>query len=370
LTASTRLISIGLVLIGLVPCSFAYPPAILCRQGIDLNGWAMKVDSFASSDPAKSTAGLYDPAKAGEAGDVACEGGITNALPTGNALIYGHLYAGSNSPMILGPNGGIGTHAWLGTNTGIEPGYELNSVHYVFPDTTPPYGGGLAPVPGDVVTAPGVTNHYDHVLYSGDYSATNLAGTTIVLGTARLVLPNELRMGGSDGVTVAQGGNLVLYCGGSNCAIGGNGILNQSGFAGAFVVYCSPGVSNLTLSGNAGFIGVVVAPNADTSVNGGGNNVVDVSGALLVRSLKLNGNFDFHLDESVTAAATLQRSSFSPGNQFQFEVAGFPGFDYAVQASTNLISWESVATNISPFTFVETVASRLSRRFYRVFYSP
>lgn len=353
-------------LIALPPVCHGYPVAILCQRGIDLNGNNLAVDSYDSTDPTRSTGGQYDPSKAGDLGDVACTDGITNSLPWGSALIYGHLFIASNSPVMLGTSGGVGTHAWLTSNTGIEPGYELSGFSFNSPDTTPAYFSGVLPL-GSYVTIGGATSWYDHILVNGDYYAPNLAGKTIVLGAARLFLPNGLSMAGGDAITISPGSSLVLYSGGSTCTVGGSGISNQDSLARGFVVYCSPAVSNLTLNASGSFIGVVVAPNADAVINAAGNNVVNAFGALLVRSLRLNGNWDFHFDEGLSAR--LQTSS--PSNDlFQFQVVGVAGFHYAVQASTNLTSWVSLFTNALPFTWVDTNGSFLNRRFYRAMFYP
>ena len=54
-----------------------------------------------------------------------------------------------------------------------------------------------------------------------------------------------------------------------------------------------------------------------------------------------------------TAAATMDGCALSADTCFQFQVAGVPGFNYAVLASTNMIDWVPLITNTSPFTFVE-----------------
>jgi hypothetical protein len=71
-----------------------------------------------------------------------------------------------------------------------------------------------------------------------------------------------------------------------------------------------------------------------------------------------------------TAAATLGGYSFSGNNGFQFQVAGVPGFNYAVQESTNLIDWVTLITNTSPFSFIDTNAAGTPQQFYRAIYSP
>jgi len=82
------------------------------------------------------------------------------------------------------------------------------------------------------------TNHYDHVLTSGSYYyPSNLTGSTLIQGECTLVLPNGLNMSGSDQITLASGvggiggGKLTLYVGGTSASIGGNGVINQNGYA-------------------------------------------------------------------------------------------------------------------------------------------
>ena len=350
------------------PSSVAsYPVGVLADQGIDYEGSTWLVDSFDSGDPLKSTDGRYDPTKAGDAAEIVTKDGITNSLPTGSALIYGHLYTGSNSPVVLG-TGGIGTHVWLATNSGIEPGYRSSGVNLPFPDTAPPHSSGLVAGPGDVVMPPGTTNHYDQVLHAGDYYATNLTGSTIVVGAVRLVMPNGLQMAGNDGIIIASGGSLELYAGGTHSVVGGNGIVSQDGLARTFVLYGSPTLTNLTLNLTA-LSAVIIAPNSATEINGAGRPV-DVSGAVMVQSLRLNGNCRFHFDQSLTAAATLHGHWAVGTDQFEVEVVGFPGFRYTLQASIDLHSWTSVATNVSPFTVTDAGAVDSIARFYRAIYSP
>src|SRR5439155_3343153 len=57
-----------------------------------------------------------------------------------------------------------------------------------------------------------------------------------------------------------------------------------------------------------------------------------------------------------SAAATLSSFAYA-NNQFQFSVTGVPTFSYIIQASTDLMSWTSIQTNTSPFTFTDTVAT-------------
>jgi hypothetical protein len=70
-----------------------------------------------------------------------------------------------------------------------------------------------------------------------------------------------------------------------------------------------------------------------------------------------------------TAAATLASTAHAAG-QYALIVAGVPGYNYVVEASTDLVDWVPVQTNTAPFTFVDANAGQFGQRFYRSVYSP
>ncbi len=70
----------------------------------------------------------------------------------------------------------------------------------------------------------------------------------------------------------------------------------------------------------------------------------------------------------VTAAALT--TTASSGGQFSFTVSGHVGQQYVVQASTNLVDWDSIQTNAVPFLFTDSNAVDFNQRYYRAFYLP
>ena len=64
-----------------------------------------------------------------------------------------------------------------------------------------------------------------------------------------------------------------------------------------------------------------------------------------------------------TTAATLTSATYSIG-QFSFGVSGIPGLPYVIEASTNLVDWVAVQTNVAPFTFEETNTDPSGQRFF------
>jgi hypothetical protein len=184
--------------------------------------------------------------------------------------------------------------SWYSFNT--ISGYSWNTYTYTYPNFTYTY---YLYATNTVV----VTNHYDNVLVAGGkYVSSALTGSSIVLGpNVILVLPNGLS--GAENLLFNYTDNtnpgLTIYAGGSSASISGNQYINPCGFAGSLLVYCAPTVTSFTLNGNGQFTGVLVAPNANLAMNGGGSSNEDFSGSLMVNSVGLNGHFKFHWDESL-----------------------------------------------------------------------
>jgi hypothetical protein len=143
------------------------------------------------------------------------------------------------------------------------------------------------------------TNYYDNIVGAGVTNyANSLPGKTLIAGpNTCLILPNGLS--GTEDFTIAPGASVLIYAGGSAVTLNGNQIVNPNGFAGSFMVFCAPSVTTFTLNGNAEFTGVLVAPEANLTMNGGGWASLDFCGSLMVNNVTMNGHFRFHWDESL-----------------------------------------------------------------------
>lgn len=165
-------------------------------------------------------------------------------------------------------------------------GYTYKNFTYTY--TIPTYSYAV------YTTALTYTNtSYDAVLTDGNsYYAASL-GNTIVTGHATLVMPNGYNIGN---LTLAPGAQLIVYIGGNSFSLDGNTVVNQPGLAQSLIILCEPSVTSIALSGNAGLTAVVVAPNANVQLNGGGNNHFDFMGSLMADNITLNGHWNFHYD--------------------------------------------------------------------------
>jgi len=59
-----------------------------------------------------------------------------------------------------------------------------------------------------------------------------------------------------------------------------------------------PGNTSITYGGTSSFVGTMYAPEADLTLNGGGNNI-GLVGATVTKSVTLNGQYNFHFDQAL-----------------------------------------------------------------------
>jgi GH25 family lysozyme M1 (1,4-beta-N-acetylmuramidase)/alpha-tubulin suppressor-like RCC1 family protein len=66
----------------------------------------------------------------------------------------------------------------------------------------------------------------------------------------------------------------------------------------------------------------------------------------------------------------LMAPSYTVDGGFQVSLAGAPGSNYIIAASSNLTDWTPLETNTSPFTFTDSNTVSLPMRFYRAYLAP
>jgi len=263
--------------------------ALVARNTIDMNGNNVKTDSYDSRDINKSTNGRYDPAKAGDQGDVTCLAGLVDAANIGNANVWGHVLTGFGGNVRTGPNGAVGSVAWQQAgNSGVQPGWAVSDINIAFGDVQPPFVSAPAAGAGAVNG-----NAYDYVLGTGNYLLPGIQGKAYVTGDAVLYVTGDISFGSSDSIELAPGATLKLYAAGANTTI--NSVVNPNSDAKSFAYFGLPSNTSITISGNAQFTGTVYAPSADVKMNGG----IEFFGSIVASSAVLTGTSQFHYDESL-----------------------------------------------------------------------
>ena len=364
------------------PCAFKF--GVVSKQGIDLNGNNLYLDSFDSIDPAKSTNGLYDATKKQANGNLALGGSVTDSLTNlANANIYGYVFTGPTSTVTIGTSGSIGptfaspatdvagamTNGWLRSDCSIDVS-----------DVILPIGASLWSTLGSINNT-GTIN-------GGDWRATGIflngaVDKLTIQGNVRLYVVGNVSLSGNGMILISPGASLELYVAG-NVFIGGNGVVNLTGRALSNRFYGLATSTSWSINGNGTWIGVACAPSAAMTLSGGGV-AGDMSGMLIGKSIVLNGQTRVHCDESLmvqTCQGIAETNSMegivgieSVSNDIVLSFPIYPLKSYLVEYSNEpgTGTWQSLyQTNYSAACTSEVIivtdpgAADLSQRYYRL----
>ena len=290
-----------------------YQMAMLAKGSIDLNGNKVMTDSYDSTDPNHSNNGKYptgQKAKIRDNGDIGTNAGLVDVLDLGNANIFGKAATGPGGSLDVGANGLVGSSQFQTNATyreahqdpahsHVEAGYFTDDMNVDIPDVhlPPDWPSTVASMPVGG-TVDGVT--YNYVLYGGNYQLTSFSGKLLVLGNATLLVTSSFSMSGnSDVIMVTNNASLKLYVAAPTATISGQGMVNGTGSPTNLFYYGLPSNTSIDFTGNGTFTGVIYAPSAALSLKGGGNSAEDFCGASVTKTAKMNGNFNFHYDESL-----------------------------------------------------------------------
>ena len=278
----------------------SFTKGLVAKEFIDLNGNNIRTDSYDSRYHEWSDNGKYpknDPSKQRDNGDIGCNGLV---IDIGNADIYGRARTGPGGAVLFNNNGSVGDKAWhAGGNTGIKPGWFSDDMNLELPNVEMPFTAGIPPLQG--VWVDGI--RYDYVLDNGQYATATLDGKVLVRGNAKLYVRNSINMTGQEGIWIQSGATLHLYMDGPQANLGGNGVINP-GVSTNFYYFGSANNTSVSLAGNGEFSGIMYAPNAAWTGNGGGNGAMDFCGAGVFKSVTLNGHYSFHYDEALPTVGT------------------------------------------------------------------
>ncbi len=257
---------------------------------IDFNGNNVASDSFNSYNPAQSTNGLYN-GYAGTNGDVAS---VMGAVNIGNHTVNGDLFLGPTATYGSGTNQITGTiyyNANLDFPDAALPTTDSsgNAIGwYAAPTSTT--GSGKSAVTAHNFTSAG------YYIITDSYPCTVAPGVTVTLDVRTDSWgPTTLNINGG----TTNSGNVVMYLKSGSITMAGNSSGGASGNrAGNLIIFGLPAVTSITLSGNSTFVGAIYSPEAVLTMNGGGNNN-NLIGAAVVKSVTLNGHYNFHYDEAL-----------------------------------------------------------------------
>ena len=288
--------------------SSSFPAGMVAKKKIDTNGKNVYTDSYDSTDVSKSTNYKYDSTKKQAHGDIASNDTITNTLDVtlGNASVYGQVLLSPPGSITMGPGGSVGS-SFITRDTTVTAGKTDGSIRNDFqvdiPSATlPSVASGWSSL-GSIQNTATITG--DHQATSISLSGNGGNNTVYISGTVNLYITgnNSISISGGGGIVVLPGAQLTVYTKGS-VSIAGNAIVNNSTYVGSSApamnvrLYGLETSTSWSIGGNGYWSGLVYAPYADLTMNGGGANG-DMSGAVVANSITMNGQVQFHYDEAL-----------------------------------------------------------------------
>lgn len=274
-------------LIEVVARPSSFENAIVAQGQVAMNNYKVVVDSYDSTDPTKSTDGLYDEDKAQENGDVATNGQIVNA---GGAFIHGDVLTNAGAGNVTGVQR---TDYYQDLLPVSKPTWAATSSQPSFIDSTMTLTGGTKANPTRYKLG-GIT-------LTGGTKLTIAPSAPGVESYVELWVTGNINMSGSGELLIATNANVKIFVEG-NVSIIGNGMVNEKQIpASLLLLGIAPhdGVTRtFTLSGNGAFTGAVYAPSHAVALSGGGSNGSYV-GAIAAKTLTMSGNSSLHYDESL-----------------------------------------------------------------------
>lgn len=168
---------------------------------------------------------------------------------------------------------------------------------YTYSTTSYTYGTSITNLTYTTNTYAYVLDSYNYQISSISISGSEGPGTTLLVrGNAVLYVENSIKLAGGAQILVLPGASLKLYVG-TTADLTGNGVMNTAENALSFQLFGLPTCTDIKIAGNGAFTGTIYAPAAYLHGAGGGSDSMDIVGAAIVGSAKLNGHFSFHYDE-------------------------------------------------------------------------
>ncbi|MEI7850423.1 MAG: PilX N-terminal domain-containing pilus assembly protein [Kiritimatiellales bacterium] len=256
-------------------------------------------DSFDSTDPAKSTNGQYDPAKAGTSATLATLSSgstVTNGkkvtvspafLGEGAALVKGNVAVGVGGTITLTGSANI-----TGTRTTDAFQAITNVVVPFSPSSYTNINVGPWPNQAQTITVSG-----SQVMSVSNLLVTASGQLTFNgSGTLKIYVKALTTVSGAGWITIAPTNNLKveIYANGT-VDISGSGMVNNSSRAANCAIWGTTNCTSISVTGNGAYIGTIYAPQAAVGLTGSSTAI----GAFVGKSVTFGGNTPYHIDTSL-----------------------------------------------------------------------
>ena len=273
----------------------AFDQAIMSVGVVDLTNQNIVVDSYDSTDPTKSTNGLYDPAKRQENGDIATDGQLIEA---GNARIYGDV--ATNAGIVSGAANITGIER---TDFYQEP-IPVGAPSWSTWNSSPSLVTGTTTINADATKGSAASRYtLSSISLSGNKTLTVAGNPNGSQTYIEIYVTGDISVSGTGQIVVQPGVTATIYFAG-NVDISGNGVLNSNNQPSDLMLYgIQPPTDtseHVSIGGNSQITASVYAPGHDVTVNGGGTNG-HVYGSVVGKTVTMTGVSNLHYDERLGA---------------------------------------------------------------------
>jgi hypothetical protein len=290
------------VLVKTVSSTF-FQGGIIAKNGISVGGNVL-VDSFNSQNTNYSTGGQYDPAKRNQNGSLATtESNVVAAVSVnGSVQIYGKIFTGPGDTLKITGGASIGSTNWV-PSPGVESNWWSGDLNVVIPPAPPPPASGFTWPSKTSNTINGTNYSNSYLLDSSTYLKNDKlslrsSDCIIVQGSNCVYLAAGFSMTANTFIYLTPGSSLTIFSGGP-VDMAGQGVMNGTGYATNLTLIGTPSCTSISYSGGSHFIGTIYAPDAEFSMTGGGSSTYNLIGSVVAGSVKINGNYQVHYDESL-----------------------------------------------------------------------
>jgi len=269
----------------------AFDQAIMSVGVVDLTNQNIVVDSYDSTDPTKSTNGLYDPAKRQQNGDIATDGQLIEA---GNAQIYGDV--ATNAGTVSGAANITGIER---TDFYQEP-IPVGAPSWSTWNSSPSLVTGTTTINADATKGSAASRYtLSSISLSGNKTLTVAGNPNGSQTYIEIYVTGDISVSGTGQIVVQPGVTATIYFAG-NVDISGNGVLNINNQPSDLMLYgIQPPTDtseHVSIGGNSQITASVYAPGHDVTVNGGGTNG-HVYGSVVGKTVTMTGVSNLHYDE-------------------------------------------------------------------------
>jgi hypothetical protein len=277
----------------------SFGQAILSIDQLNLNNQNIVIDGYDSSDPTKSTNGLYDVTKRQNTGNIATDG---NLIQAGNAYVYGDVSTNS------------GTVTGVANITGVQrtdfyqAPIPIGAPSWPSISAMPALINGTSTINASAIQASSSSRYrLSSISLSGNQTLTIAGNANGSPSYVEIYVTGDISVAGNSQIILGNGVQAKIYFQG-NVDIGGQGMLNPANQPADLLLYGIQPTGGVTphvnLGGNGQITAAVYAPDYNVTVNGGGNTG-HVFGSIVGKTVSMNGVTNLHYDSALATTGII-----------------------------------------------------------------